>query len=133
MAKKSDALSVTGSSETIIGTGVSAKGNLVSETDIIIDGVFSGDIKAGGNVSLGINAVVKANISATNVWIGGQLTGNVTAEGETNIAESGRVHGTITTGLLSISSGAVFIGESKMTEARSPLPHPSDTDSNLDS
>ncbi len=131
MAKKTDSLSVSGSNETIIGTGVSAKGSLVSETDIIIDGNFSGDIKAGGNLSLGVNAVVKADISAENVLIAGHLKGDIVVVGETSIAESGRVHGNITTSLLSISSGAVFIGTSKMTEAQAPIPHATDPDQDI--
>lgn len=126
MARKPDSLSVSGSTETIIGTGVTAKGTLVSEADIMIDGNFSGDIKASGNVTLGANAVVKADVSAENVVIAGQLKGDITSVGETSIAESGRVYGNIITALLSISSGAVFIGSSKMIEPAAPIPHPSE-------
>lgn len=125
MAKKSERLSVSGNSDTIIGTGVSSKGTLISDADIIIDGNFAGDIKAGGNVTLGINSVIKADITAENVTVAGQLEGNINSTGETTIAESGRVQGNITSGLLSVASGAVFIGQSQMAKAQAPIPHPS--------
>lgn len=127
MPKRTNSLNVSGSNETIIGTGVSAKGTLISETDITIDGTFAGDIKSGGNVVLGLNAIVKADIRADNVVVAGNLDGNIKAQGETSIAESGRVNGDITTALLAIASGAVFIGASKMSEP-SPPPQPTPPD-----
>lgn len=119
MAKKTDSIGLTGSSETIVGTGVVAKGSLVSDTDIYIDGSFSGEIKATGNVTLGVNAIVKADVIGANVSVGGSLTGDITAEGETSIGEVGHVRGNINTGLLSISSGAIFIGNCKMVAPKS--------------
>lgn len=104
-----DALGVTGA-ETVIGTGVTVHGNLESESDIVIDGTLDGQIKTTGNVTLGINAVVKADIQAANVTIAGSLKGNITAEGETAIRETGHVEGDIRCLGLAISSGGVFSG-----------------------
>jgi cytoskeletal protein CcmA (bactofilin family) len=115
MARKSheDALGVTGA-ETIIGTGVVVKGNLASESDIIIDGTLTGHLKAGGNVTLGVNASVKGDVTAVNITVAGNLTGNIAAEGETTIRETGQVQGDITTTSLAVSPGAIFIGRSLM-------------------
>lgn len=122
MARKTDTIGITGSAETIIGSGVSAKGTLVSESDITIDGTFSGEVKAAGNVTLGVNAQVKANISGDNITIAGQLEGNIVAGGETTISQTGKVKGDITTGLLAISSGAMFSGSTSMTQPESHNP-----------
>src|SRR5207248_1734340 len=88
--------------------------NLTSESDIIIDGVLEGSIKTAGNVTLGINANVKANVTATNVTVAGTLKGNITASGEAEIRETGHVEGDIASSGLAISSGGVFAGRSVM-------------------
>jgi cytoskeletal protein CcmA (bactofilin family) len=115
MARKTheDAFGVAGA-ETIIGTGVVVHGDLTSQSDITIDGFLKGKIKTEGNLTLGVNAQVTANIEATNVVVAGSLEGNITARGETTIRETGQVKGDITSLGLAISSGGVFIGRSLM-------------------
>jgi cytoskeletal protein CcmA (bactofilin family) len=123
MAKRNDVMAVTGEAETVIGSGVIAKGSLSSESDILVDGSFTGDIKAGGNVTLGVNAVVRGNIKATNVTIGGDLIGNVAATGDTALHQSGRVTGDISTGQLAVAPGALLNGILKMTNHHTtPVP-----------
>jgi len=115
MARKilEDALGVAGS-ETIIGTGVTVRGNLHSESDITIDGTLNGDIKTTGDVTIGLNGRVTANVEAANITIAGTLTGDIHASGEVSIRETGHVKGDIKALGLAISSGAVFIGRSLM-------------------
>jgi cytoskeletal protein CcmA (bactofilin family) len=117
MARKThdDALGVAGA-DTVIGTGVVVRGNLSSESDIVVDGLLDGDLKAAGNVTIGINATVTGNVVATNVTVAGQLNGNVTAEGEASIRETGQVKGDIQCLSIAIASGGIFIGRSIMTE-----------------
>ncbi len=114
MARRGDLISVTGGAETVIGSGVTAKGSLVSESDIIVDGTFTGDIRAGGSVTLGVNAIVKGNVKARSVSVAGDLTGNVSAEEELSISETGRLTGDISTLQFSVGTGAVFNGQVKM-------------------
>lgn len=113
MARKNDVLGVVGA-ETLIGTGVVAQGNLKSDADIIIDGSFTGDILASGDVTLGINGTVKGDITANNIIIMGALKGNLLSEGETIIRESGNVLGDIVSLSLEIKMGGIFNGKSKM-------------------
>ncbi len=116
MARRDDVLGVSGA-ETVIGAGVVVEGTLDSEGDILIDGSFKGAIEARGDVTLGVNAKVNANVTANNVIVVGSLTGNITAEGEAAIRETGHVKGDITCISLDISSGGVFLGRSKMQTA----------------
>jgi cytoskeletal protein CcmA (bactofilin family) len=111
-----DAFGVAGA-DTVIGTGVEVHGDLTSESDIIVDGILNGALKAGGNVTLGVNAVVKGNIEATNVTISGQLQGNVVAIDDLTIRETGQLKGDIKVGGLTVLSGAIFIGRSIMQAA----------------
>jgi len=125
MAKKNheDLMGVSGT-ETIIGSGVIVKGDLHSDSDIIIDGSLTGDIKTSGDVVIGVNAQIKANVEATNVTVSGSLTGDITAAGEAAIRETGQVKGDIKAAGLAVSSGAIFIGRSLMPDSGGHLQGP---------
>lgn len=127
MARKTheDALGVAGS-ETVIGTGVVVRGNLVSESDITCDGTLTGKIKTAGDVTIGMNGRITADIEAANVSVAGAVTGNILAAGIATIRETGHVEGDIRAQSLSISSGAVFIGRSIMEGAPQLEHEPSD-------
>jgi cytoskeletal protein CcmA (bactofilin family) len=117
MARRTDALGVTGA-DTVIGPGVIVTGTLDSEGDMYIDGSVTGEIKAIGDVTIGINAVIKANIAANNVTVGGSLEGDIRAQGEASITESGQVHGNIHATGLSISNGGQFEGTNRVLSTR---------------
>jgi cytoskeletal protein CcmA (bactofilin family) len=115
MARKShdDAFGAAGA-ETIIGSGVKVKGELNSESDIMIDGIFEGTILAAGDVTIGVNARISATVRGRNVTVAGQLKGNIKATGEAVIRETGQVEGDVTSAGLAISPGGVFVGRSHM-------------------
>lgn len=119
MAKRDDLLRL-GESETVIGTGVRVKGALISDGDVTIEGKLSGEIKTSGDLTLGVNAVIKANVTGRNVTVSGQLKGNILADGQTTITETGRVIGNIKTTGVQISSGATFVGSVQMAEPLAP-------------
>lgn len=115
MARRShdDALGVAGA-ETIIGAGVTVKGELTGESDIMVDGLLTGNITTAGDVTLGVNAIVKATVTGANVTVAGRLTGDIHATGDTLIRETGQVEGDITSAGLSITPGGVFVGRNVM-------------------
>ena len=119
MARRDDALGMTGA-DTVIGAGVQVEGNLTSEADIVIDGRLKGEIKASGNVTIGVNAEVQAPVEASAVTIAGHLRGEVRATGDVTITATGNLNGDITAAGLAIESGGVFNGRSKIKS--SPLP-----------
>ena len=116
MARKphEDALGVTGA-ETVIGTGVTVTGNLTSESDIVINGTLDGKIETIGDVVIGVNAVINANVSGSNITIAGTLKGNILAQGVATIRETGHVSGDIKSSGIAISPGGIFIGRSIMS------------------
>ncbi|HSX02318.1 MAG TPA: polymer-forming cytoskeletal protein [Candidatus Saccharimonadia bacterium] len=129
MARRDDVLGVTGA-ETVIGAGVTIEGSLISEADISIDGTMhGGDIKTTGDLTIGVNAKIKANIWALNISVAGELDGSIIAEGEATIRETGRVTGDITSAGLAIVSGGIFSGRSIVHRQRElDLPRPDDTE-----
>jgi cytoskeletal protein CcmA (bactofilin family) len=115
MARKThdDAFGAAGA-ETMIGAGVTVHGNLISESDVTIDGQLEGDVTATGDVTIGVNARVKGNVHGTNVTVLGHLKGNIVASGEASIRETGQVEGDINSAGLAITSGGIFVGRSRM-------------------
>ncbi|MFC5530904.1 bactofilin family protein [Cohnella yongneupensis] len=102
------------STDTLIGEGSSFEGKIKSEAGLRVEGQIVGDIDCAGDVTVGENGIAKSHIKARNVIIAGQVTGNVSAAGKLTIKASGQLHGNLSALELSIESGGVFHGLSKM-------------------
>jgi cytoskeletal protein CcmA (bactofilin family) len=96
---------------TVVGRGARVEGTLVSVESIRIDGQAKGKISARGDVILSPDSHVEADIQAQNVVTGGTLKGDITARTKTEVAEGGRVEGTIRSKALVVSEGGLFSGQ----------------------
>jgi cytoskeletal protein CcmA (bactofilin family) len=99
---------------TVVGRGAQLEGTLVSTESIRIDGQAKGKIAARVDVILSSNSHVEADIQAQNVVAGGTLKGIITARTMTEVAEGGRVEGTIRSKALVVSEGALFSGQASI-------------------
>jgi cytoskeletal protein CcmA (bactofilin family) len=108
--------------ETIIGTGVTVTGDLSSNGDVTIDGALTGDLRSTGNVFVGVNAHIKASIHGYSITVAGEVVGNLVCENEASLLSTANVTGDITAGGLSISSGAIFTGQSARPKSKPPAP-----------
>lgn len=113
MAKKNEMFGAA-TGETVIGSSVKLKGNLNCEGDITIDGKMAGNIRSGGHVTLGVNAHVTGDISATSATVAGHLDGKLKAVDALSVLESGQINGDVSTGRLEVSLGGIIIGNLKM-------------------
>jgi len=107
--------------ETSIGPNTSVVGTLKTDGDVRVDGSFEGDIEVLGNVIVGVTGRVIAGIKATNIHVAGAVRGDLFAEDQVQISETGKVWGDITARGLQIEPGGVFRGQSDMTEANELL------------
>ena len=96
---------------TVVGRGARVEGTLVSTESIRIDGQAKGKIAARGDVILSSHSHVEADIRAQNVVSGGTLKGTITARTRTEVAQGGRVEGTIRSKVLVVSEGGLFSGQ----------------------
>ncbi len=100
--------------ETSIGSSVSIQGVLKAEGNIRIDGLFEGQIETAGNVIVGPNGKVGADIVARNVLVAGLVRGNIQTHERLEILANGRVLGDIEAVTLYIEEGGRHQGQTRM-------------------
>lgn len=108
--------------DTLIGKEVVVKGTLESEGDVQVNGYFSGTIDSAKDVIIAEHAKVKANITGENVYVAGEVDGDITANERLEILETGRVDGDVASRALSIEPGGILKGSSQMRETESEKP-----------
>jgi cytoskeletal protein CcmA (bactofilin family) len=96
---------------TVIGPGVSIKGELRGEGALTMLGQFEGEVVLNGAVHIGPEARVDANITAGEITIAGAVRGNLSAAGRVEILGRGSLTGTLKSESLSAGSGATVKGE----------------------
>src|SRR5882672_237178 len=99
---------------TVISQGITIEGELTSEDDVVIQGTLRGKLVSKDTVSVENGAVVEADISASSLSIGGQITGNVTAADRVDLMPGGRLIGDVKAARLTIADGASFKGNVDM-------------------
>jgi cytoskeletal protein CcmA (bactofilin family) len=119
MSKKISSYLVTeqGAITTILGRDTSFQGTLTFKKPLQIAGEFIGEIISDGYLYISEGAVVKANIKASTVIVGGHVTGNVIATDKLEMLSTGKVTGNIKTSKLQIADGVVFDGNCEMIQS----------------
>jgi cytoskeletal protein CcmA (bactofilin family) len=108
---------------TLVGINTSFHGKLSGSENICIDGSFEGEIDSQGNVYINQHAQVKAEIVAQNVFINGEINGNIWAKESLDIGETGKIYGDIKTQRLVVAPGGVLRGHSSMDTDEMPEDH----------
>ena len=86
-----------------------------------MDGKIEGEISSDGNLTVGENARIKAEIKTATVIVYGKVHGNITATDRVELKASAEVVGDIKAKTLSIEAGAIFVGKSTVgTPAQVP-------------
>lgn len=100
--------------DSAVGATANVSGTLRSDGGLRIDGHFEGLIEVAGNVVVAEGARVKADITARNITVGGQVQGNINGTGRLEILATGQVIGDITVASVMIDDGGLFQGISRM-------------------
>lgn len=106
---------------TIIGKGTKIEGTINIEGATRIDGTVSGKLIANDIVTVGSTGVVKAEIRARSIVIGGRVEGNLIASEKVELQAKSELIGDITSKSLLVEHGAIFHGNSKMKDS-APAP-----------
>lgn len=106
--------------ESLIGSSSSVKGEIQSKGTLRIDGSVEGDMAADW-VVIGEKALIKGNITARGIVVGGRVEGNLRAKEIVEIRNKGQVYGEISTSKLTIAEGGIFEGRSSMQKEESKI------------
>ena len=112
MAKSEPNLNVNSISR--ISAGTIIKGEIISPSDIRIDGTFEGKVQTKGRVVVGETAVVKGDIICENIDLWGKVNGNVFVKDTLALMEGCQVDGNLNVKRLSVELGATFNGNCRM-------------------
>ncbi|HZF09558.1 MAG TPA: polymer-forming cytoskeletal protein [Thermoanaerobaculia bacterium] len=98
-----------------IGPSIFIKGDLAGEEDLVIEGRVEGkvDLKQH-NVTIGKNGRVKADVFGRVVTVEGEVDGNVFAQEQAVLRQSGAVRGNITSPRVTLEDGSRFKGSIDM-------------------
>jgi cytoskeletal protein CcmA (bactofilin family) len=108
----------------LVSRPVVVEGEISGEENLHVDGRVKGIIRLAGDLFVGANGVVEAEIDARSVVIQGAVTGKVLARRQLEVQSSGRFSGEATAASYEIRQGAVFEGVSRMLGGKSPAEKP---------
>jgi cytoskeletal protein CcmA (bactofilin family) len=104
-----------------IDKGSFIRGDLSFEETFRIDGRFEGKIRSAGELILGDDADVSADMEVGRLSVNGKLKGSVQATERVELLAGARVLGDISTPVLRIEEGAHFEGSCQMGKESSNL------------
>jgi cytoskeletal protein CcmA (bactofilin family) len=109
----------------VLSSDVEIKGTVKFTNDLVVDGKIEGEITSDGNLTIGENARIKAEVKTATVIVYGKVHGNLTATERVELKASAEVVGDIKAKTLSIEAGAIFVGKSTVgTPANAPAQAP---------
>jgi len=96
----------------VLSSDVEIKGTVKFADDLVVDGKIEGEINSNGNLTIGENARIKAEVKTATIVVYGKVHGNLTATDRIELKASAEVVGDIKAKTLSIEPGAIFVGKS---------------------
>ncbi|MCW1886129.1 polymer-forming cytoskeletal protein [Luteolibacter flavescens] len=113
-----------GPSRNVLSSDVDIKGTVKFTNDLVVDGRIEGEIQSDGNLTVGENARLKAEIKTGTVVVYGKVHGNIVANDRVELKASAEVVGDIKAKTLSIEPGAIFVGKSAVGTPSTPAGAP---------
>ena len=112
--------------EVVLAAGTQVNGELKTEGDVRVDGVFEGRIEVTGWVVVSQAARVIADVTARHVQVNGLVHGSVRAVGQVQVGPAGQVWGDITAADVLVEPGGEVhpAGETPPLQPTLPLPMP---------
>jgi cytoskeletal protein CcmA (bactofilin family) len=108
------------STDSLIGHGGTLEGKVHCDTNLRIEGTFSGEIQCSGTVTVGEQGTVRSSIIAEEIVIAGKVYGDVTANRRLIMTGSGELHGNISASTLHIMEGSLLNGSVDMKQPADP-------------
>jgi cytoskeletal protein CcmA (bactofilin family) len=105
--------------EKILDVDASMQGTITFKdpVNLRINGTFEGKLDTRGQLTIGENAKVRANIHGDNIVIAGKVVGNVTATQSLSVVAPASIEGDIVAPRFSVGEGSFIEGKVTMKNA----------------
>lgn len=104
----------------LVSRRVSIEGDIQGSENAQIEGHIKGSFRMDGDIIIGTDAVVEADVEGNNIIIKGTVIGNVTAREHLEIQSTGKMNGDITARSIDFKDGSSFEGRSQMIKDHHP-------------
>ena len=101
---------------------VEIKGTLAFDGALEFNGTFEGEIISQGTLTIGSEAVIKAEIQAAKVIIRGKVQGNIIATESVEVCDKAELFGDVQTAKFIVGESATFRGRSDPIEGKASAP-----------
>ncbi|MEO8314491.1 MAG: polymer-forming cytoskeletal protein [Pseudomonadota bacterium] len=100
---------------TVIGTGVSFRGDIIAPGAVMMSGHVTGDGDIGGTLAVSRGAHWEGHVKARDAIIAGSLTGGIEVTQQLEVGSAAVIKGNVTARTLAIARGAVIEGQIQVT------------------
>ena len=101
----------------IIGAGMTVRGDLDANGVVKIEGTVDGNVRAAAQVLVAKGGSVQGDVDTAEAVVGGTISGAVRARDRVEIQAGASVHGDITTRRIAVAEGGTLNGLIRMDEA----------------
>jgi len=101
-----------------LGKDVEFEGKLTFRGTVRVDGHLKGEISGDGNLIIGEEALIEADMHASYIVITGEVRGNIIADQRVDISAPAKVFGNVRAPSVVMDQGALFWGETQMSQAK---------------
>jgi cytoskeletal protein CcmA (bactofilin family) len=101
----------------IIGAGMTVRGDLDANGVVKIEGTVDGNVRAAAQVLVAKGGSVQGDVDTTEAVVGGTVSGAIRARDRVEIQSGASVHGDITTRRIAVAEGGTLNGLIRMDEA----------------
>ena len=111
-----------GKKSKVLDVDASMQGRLVFKdpVDLKISGQFEGSLDVKGNLTVGENASVNAEVRGENITVSGKVVGDISVSSKLTLTRTARIIGDIKTPVLKVEEGAVLQGNCEMISSEEP-------------
>jgi cytoskeletal protein CcmA (bactofilin family) len=98
----------------LLSSGVSIKGSVKFQSELLIDGEVEGAIESPGVLTIGKQARIRGEVKVKSVTVQGTVDGNITASERCELQAGCTLRGDIEAPRLVVDENATFFGSAKI-------------------
>lgn len=121
-SKESAKHGAAATSISVIGVGMSVRGDVETAGVVKVEGLVDGHVIAGSQVLVAKGGCVKGDIETGEAVIGGEVAGAVNAGERVEIQAGATIQGDITTKRIAVAEGATLNGHIRMGDVAQARP-----------